>query len=81
MEIKCNVSLHKKLEARSGRLQLIVAALFDVARAQMDPMGGEDLEEAALLPLAELANDYGVAWLDETAMLLKELYNRGKKYG
>lgn len=68
----CSVSLHEKVGLRVGRLHLIVAALLDVARAYHDP----DAVDYPLDALMGLAGDYGESWLDETADLLKEWYNR-----
>jgi hypothetical protein len=72
-EEHCNVSLHDKIGQRVGRLQLIVAALLDLARSYHDP----DVVDYPLDALMGLAGEYGESWLDETAMLLKEWYNRG----
>lgn len=69
----CNVSLHKKLDLRSGRIQLIIAALNRLS--QVINSGNDDIE-AYLDDLVTLAVDYGPEWLSETSNLLKEMYNR-----
>lgn len=80
-EQQCSVTLHEKIAARSGRLQLLVAELGTIARAFRElPCPTTDKEYASmeqkLMPLIQMADDYGPQWLDECAMLLKELYNR-----
>jgi citrate lyase beta subunit len=68
-------SLEEKIAARSGRLQLIVAALAELARV-MDSQDANANLDYALDRFMELAGDYGIRWLDETSCLLKEMYNR-----
>lgn len=70
---KCNVSLHQKIADRSGRLQLIMAAM---ARLAQDVEANIQDETGTPENLANLAHDFGHRWLDECSMLLKELYNR-----
>lgn len=67
-----STSLDEKLAARSGRLQLVVAAMTTLARSFEDP----DAIDYAVDDLMKLAGDFGSRWFNETAMLLKELYNR-----
>jgi len=71
----CNVSLHEKLAVRSGRLQLLVAAMTDLAFVLGGP-ADEETVNGALLPLAEMAGNLGAQWCEETSALLKTLYNR-----
>lgn len=76
---KCNISLHEKLEARAGRLQLIIAELSRLARVILDNYDNPNydaLHDKVEDELMALIGDYGPAWLDECAYLLKELYNR-----
>lgn len=68
-------SLEEKLAARSGRLQLIVAALAELARV-MDSQDANANLDNALDKFMELAGDYGIKWLEDTSNLLKEQYNR-----
>ena len=76
MPCKCNVSLHQKIAVRSGRLQLIVAELAEVARFIDENVTEVEDVEPDMSKLMELASACGPRWLDETSMLLKELYNR-----
>ena len=71
-------TLEEKIAARSGRLQLIVAAMSHLANVMEDYHHPDyaSLIEGAQERLMELAGDYGPKWLDETSMLLKEMYNR-----
>lgn len=71
-------TLDEKLAARAGRLQLIVAAVSHLAHtmADYDHENYAALIEGAQERILEFAGDYGPAWLDECAMLLKEQYNR-----
>lgn len=71
-------SLEEKITARVGRLQLIVAALSHLANVMEDYHHPDyaALVEGAQERFMELAGDFGPKWLDETAMLLKEMYNR-----
>lgn len=68
-------SLEDKLAARSGRLQLIVAAMTSLARV-MDSQDADANLDRALDELVSLAGDYGIKWLEDTSNLLKEQYNR-----
>ena len=68
-------SLEEKILARAGRLQLIVAALSNLARVMDSQDSGANLD-VALDKFMELAGDYGISWLSETADLLKNQYNR-----
>lgn len=65
--------LIEKIGLRVGRLQLIVAKL-----AQLSRDAEEYIEDTTgvLESIAGMAVDYGPKWLDETADLLKEWYNR-----
>ncbi|NIT79568.1 MAG: hypothetical protein GWN58_32955 [Anaerolineae bacterium] len=67
-------TLMEKIEGRSGRIQMIVAELSRVAYA-IEQDDDPDLEPL-LWKLATLAEEYGHRWLDDTADLLKTLYNR-----
>jgi len=68
-------SLEEKIAARSGRIQMIVAAMSSLARV-LDSQAAEANLDRACDELIGLAGDYGPQWLDECAMLLKEMYNR-----
>jgi hypothetical protein len=68
-------SLEEKILERSGRLQLIVAALSELAQV-MDSQDANANLDRALDRFMELAGDFGLRWLDETADLLKNQYNR-----
>jgi hypothetical protein len=70
------MSLEEKIAARSGRLQLIVAKVSEMARANSDPNESGEGLETVIDELCGLAGDFGPKWLDETSMLLKEMYNR-----
>lgn len=69
-------NLDDKIAARSGRLQLIVAAMIDIARVAEDPNCDEEMLNHAAEQIVAQAVEYGVRWCDETADLLKNLYNR-----
>jgi hypothetical protein len=66
-------TLELKIAARSGRLQLIVAAMAKLSRTLIN---APDEMDEAVEPLHDLAIEFGPSWLDEAAMLLKEMYNR-----
>jgi hypothetical protein len=65
--------LQKKIEEKSGRLQLLVAALSQLAwdLEQKDGAGVEEILDEIKWEVA----DYGHRWLDDTANILKEVYN------
>lgn len=67
-------TLVEKIEARSGRIQEIVAALSRLAYA-IEQDEDPDLDRL-LGELTTMAADYGHRWLDDCADLLKTLYNR-----
>ena len=73
MKKECTVTLHEKIADRAGRLEYIVSTMArlaeDVEACIEDTTGRPEM-------LANMAHDYGPKWLDETANLLKELYNR-----
>lgn len=75
MADSCNVTLHEKIGARVGRIQLIVAALTNLAQV-MDSQDADANLDHALDRFMELAGEYGIRWCDETADLLKNWYNR-----
>lgn len=74
-------TLDQKLDARVGRVQLIVADFATLARAiehaieRGNPKNLDELEDE-LYALVHKAAEYGAKWADETADLLKEKYNR-----
>jgi len=68
-------TLDQKIIARAGRLQLIVAALSKLAQT-LDSQDADANLDAVFDELMGLAGDYGISWLDETADLLKNQYNR-----
>lgn len=70
-------SLEEKIAARSGRIQLVMGAMTTLAQAihlEEDP--DSEAFDCAVNRLAELAAEFDVRWCDETADLLKEMYNR-----
>ena len=72
----CTISLHEKLSARSGRLQLIVAAMSDLARVAALDDADEEMINSASEQFLVMAVEFGPKWLDECADLLKTQYNR-----
>lgn len=68
-------SLQQKILDRAGGLQLVTAALLDLARV-MDSQDADANLDRALDKFMELAGTLGIKWLDETSCLLKEQYNR-----
>ena len=75
----CDESLYKKLFERSGKLQLTVQTLVELARrfeANPTEVGIEKLIssiENLLIDVSESAS-----WWAETSDLLKQLYNRSR---
>ncbi|MHC4621156.1 MAG: hypothetical protein ACYTEQ_25700 [Planctomycetota bacterium] len=72
----CGVSLHKKIGDRAGRLQLIVAAMADLARVAAQDNVDEEMINSASEQFLVMAVEYGPSWCDEAADLLKNWYNR-----
>jgi len=71
-------TLDAKIMAQSGRLQLIVAAMMQLAQA-MEHYDDADYDERlqeAQDQLMSLAGQFGVRWLNACADLLKNMYNR-----
>jgi len=71
-EVTCNVSLHEKVGARAGRLNLMLEMLSDLKRE----LDGAQVTDDDLYKLYGMLNEYGRRWVDETAQLFKEWYNR-----
>lgn len=71
-------TLNEKIGMRAGRIQLIVAAVSNLAYVleRWDDPDFPILLEKAQDQLSELAGEYGRNWLDECSDLLKNLYNR-----
>jgi hypothetical protein len=74
MEQMAMTSLDEKIAARSGRLQLIVAAMSRIAYS-LEQDDDPDMD-ALSIELVKMADEYGHRWLDECADLLKTMYNR-----
>jgi hypothetical protein len=71
-EVTCNVSLHEKVGACAGRLNLVLEMLSDLKRE----LDGEQVTDDDLYKLYGMLNEYGRRWIDEAAQLFKEWYNR-----
>lgn len=75
-EESCNVSLHTKLAAASGRMGLLLERLVSITRkfdnsSRMTHELHHDLED-----LVCECSEYGLPWMQEVSGLMKQLYNR-----